>query len=170
MAGPSSIGVADTYTWNAYAFGGTGTVSYQWKYENVGSSTWNSLGTYAYQQRYVDGSTPDFIMRVRMIAGSDTISRDTLVDVNPITSIDLFGPTWVHAGQVCHWTATPTGGDAPYIYSWVGGSVVDTTSDPDTYGVYVLEHFYVDVTVTAANGSEAYTSQEIFVDESGPGC
>jgi len=61
------------------------------------------------------------------------------------------------------------GGTAPYIYEWQG-SVVDTTDSADTYGVYVLDHFWVSVSVTAANGGYASTSLEVIVDEGGPGC
>jgi hypothetical protein len=50
------------------------------------------------------------------------------------------------------------------------GSVVDTTDAPDSYGVYVTENFWLRVTVTAANGSQDSTKEEIYVDESGPGC
>lgn len=92
------------------------------------------------------------------------------VESNSITSVDISGPTWVHANQVCHWTATPSGGTGPYTYDWMSGAVMNTANGPDTYGVQVLEHFFVKVTVTAANGSRASASQEITVDEGGPGC
>jgi len=36
---------------------------------------------------------------------------------NPI-SITITGPTLVAGGRTCHWTANPSGGVAPYTYSW----------------------------------------------------
>ena len=87
-----------------------------------------------------------------------------------MTSVEISGPTWVHANQTCGWTATPTGGTGPYTYSWMSGSVVDNSSGPSTYRVQVLERFNVTVTVTSADGSQVSASQEITVDEGGPGC
>jgi uncharacterized protein DUF6600/FecR-like protein len=92
------------------------------------------------------------------------------VEINPITSVAISGPTWVHSNQICHWTATPTGGTGPYIYDWMSGNVVDTTSSPGTYSVHIREHFFVKVTVTSANGTQVSGSQEITVDEAGPDC
>jgi hypothetical protein len=40
----------------------------------------------------------------------------------------------------------------------------------DTFGVYVLENFSVDVTVTDANGAVGSNSLYVYVDESAPGC
>jgi hypothetical protein len=175
VSGPSTIGAPDTYEWDAYAFGGTGSQNYQWKYKNDGSSTWNSLGTYAYQARYVDGSTPDFTMRVIITSGSDTVVKDTSVDVNFITSVGLTGTSWVHPWITCSWTATPEGGTPPYIYEWTGSpeslNAVDTTSGPDTFYSTAGDYsFWITVTVTAANGGQGYTYQEVTVDEGGPGC
>jgi hypothetical protein len=113
VLGPNSIGVTDTYEWDAGVYGGTGSNGYQWKYEIAGSSTWTSLGTSAYAQLLVQNTDADFTVRAIVSSGGNTDTNDLPVDVNPITSIDLGGPTWVHPGQVCHWTATPTGGNTP---------------------------------------------------------
>jgi hypothetical protein len=168
VSGPDSIGIASTYAWDANATGGTGTYGYQWKYKNDGSSTWTSLGTSASQSRAIDNSNPTFTIRVIITSGSDTTIHDKWVIVDippPLTGVDISGPDWVHAGQVCHWTATPAGGSAPFTYEWDGGG-----DDSDTYGVYVLENFSVGVTVTDANGAHEYNSMYVSVDEGGPGC
>jgi hypothetical protein len=171
LSGPSSIGVTDTYEWNATTYGGTGSKSYQWAYQNVGSSTWTSLGTYSYQDRLVYDTTTDFTIRVTVTtSGSDTASQDLFVDVNPITSLDLSGTSWTHPGIICTWTATPTGGDSPYTYEWPG-NVVHTTDGPDTWSWYTSEGWFrISVTVTAANGSQASNLLDVYIDEGGPGC
>ncbi|HUL04048.1 MAG TPA: S8 family serine peptidase [Gemmatimonadales bacterium] len=168
--GPSDIGTAGTYEWRAWPKAGTGSYSYQWAYKNAGSSTWNSLGTSISQTRYVDTSNSSFTIRVKVVSGSDTVTDSVSVGINPVTNLDLSGPTWVHGNQVCHWTATPTGGTPPYVYNWQSGAAVDTTSGADTYGVYVLDHMWVDVSVTAANGAEASSSVEVYVEDGAPGC
>jgi hypothetical protein len=172
LSGPSSVAPPATYTWFASPGGGNGSYTYQWQYKNAGSSSWTSLGTGQAQDRTFTGSTSDFTMKVTVTSGGYTRSRAVDVTAYPaLTSIDLSGTSWVHPGIVCQWTATPDGGDPPYIYDWQSGSVVDTTmSGSDTYGVYVLEHFWVSVTVTATNGSQASTSQEVIVEEGAPGC
>lgn len=151
VSGPTSISVAGTSAWDAYAFAGTGSYSYQWKYKNDGSSTWNSLGTSASQTRYADADSSDFTMRAIIVSGSDTVVQDILVDVNIISGVDIGGPSWVHEGVTCSWTASPAGGTPPYSYAWDGGG------DSDTYYQYVLEHFWVGVTVTDVNGGKHTT-------------
>jgi hypothetical protein len=165
VSGPNDIGVADTYLWTAQTFGGNGSYTYQWKYQNSGSGTWTSLGTSATQTRGIGSDTLPFTLRAIVTSGGETDTSNLLVNVDIISGVDISGPTWVHPGQVCSWTATPTGGTQPYSYAWDGGG-----DDSDTFGVYVLESLSVGVTVYAANGGQTYSSVEVYVDESGAGC
>ena len=129
----------------------------------------NDRMNYSYQDRDVS-SAPNFTMRVTITSGSNTVSRDLFVEWNPVTSVDLSGTSWIHPGSICTWTATPTGGNPPYTYEWPG-SVVHTTDGPDAWSWYTSEgSFLVSVTVTAANGSQAFNSQDVYVEEGAPGC
>ena len=95
--------------------------------------------------------------------------------MSPITSIGLTGTNWVHPWITCSWTASPEGGSPPYIYEWTGSpeslNAVDTTDGPDTFHSTAGKYsFWIRVTVTAANGSQDSTRQEVTVDEGGPEC
>jgi hypothetical protein len=89
------------------------------------------------------------------------------VDPGPITNVDIIGPDFVDPNQVCHWSAAPTGGTPPYTYDWDNGG-----DGSNTYYVYVLESFWVGVTVTDAHGSQGYKSMYVYAppDEGGPRC
>jgi hypothetical protein len=93
VTGPTVIQIAGNYTWTASVSGGTGSYSYQWDYQNAGSSNWISLGTGPSQDRYVDGSTPNFTLRATVTSGSQTQAPAINVYWNAVTGVRVAGPT-----------------------------------------------------------------------------
>jgi len=80
VSGPSSITTAGTYTWTANPSYGTPPYTYQWQYRNVGSQTWNSLGTGQSQSRSIASGTPSFDIQVTMSWASGGGWADMSVD------------------------------------------------------------------------------------------
>ena len=180
VSGPTSIGTAGTYTWTANATDGTGTYTYQWQYSNDGGYSWTQLGTGQTQSRYVDSTTPDFLIQSTVNSGvlsrSSSPARCCAVTWASIRSVGLSGPTSVGTNWQCSWTGSVAGGTPPFIYSWKdswdGASQVDTTSaSSDTFTddtPDAAEQYEIDLNV-----SDAYPSSEfnqIFVSSYGSGC
>lgn len=56
ISGPHSLDSGEKGTWYANPVYGSGSYSYQWYYQNVGSSTWNTGGTSSSYSRYFNNS------------------------------------------------------------------------------------------------------------------
>lgn len=56
ISGPNSLDSGEMGMWTAHPANGSGGYSYQWYYQNVGSSTWNTGGTSSSYSRYFNNS------------------------------------------------------------------------------------------------------------------
>ncbi|HEX6371931.1 MAG TPA: S8 family serine peptidase [Longimicrobium sp.] len=118
ITGPSSISTPGTSTWQANASGGDGTFTYAWEYR-VQGGTWSTVGSGSSYSRAVATSDPDFELRVTVTSAGLTATDTHLVDVIPTPPPvpTISGPTLVSAGTHT-WTASSTGGDGTFSYSW----------------------------------------------------
>lgn len=76
LTGPDSIEVSGTYTWRAYASGGTGSYTYQWYYRPPSGSE-QAVGTnsFRYARSVTYGSPGYFRIRVLVTSGTASVSR-----------------------------------------------------------------------------------------------
>lgn len=87
----------------------------------------------------------------------------------PPLGVSIDGPTEARPHATCSWTANVSGGTGPYSYSWTvdggfGGSSYEATY---TNGGWL---FYVQVSVTAANGAQGSATKAVSVSSGAPIC
>ncbi len=125
---------ATSYTWT-FPSGWTGTSTSN----SINATSGNTSGTISVTANSVCGSSPASTMpvTVRLISGT-----------SQVTNVTCFG------GNNGSATITPSGGTAPYTYSWApsGGSLATATNL--TVGVYTA-------TITDANGCRSTTSVNV---------
>jgi hypothetical protein len=174
-----SVVAPGTHPYYANRTGGTGSYTYQWNYQNAGSSNWIALGTGQLQDRSVDASTPSFTIRVTVTSGSLTKAATFDVRVTTVTGVSIDGPTLVWIGQACTWVGAVATGTPPLIFQWdVDGQgnqnpvQVDTTSASSDNFSYqansVANPFTISLTVTDAAGASGFTW--LGVNPAGYGC
>ena len=174
-----SLVAPGTHPYYANRTGGTGSYTYQWDYQNAGSSNWIALGTGQSQDRNVDASTPNFTIRVTVTSGSLTKAATFAVRVSTVTGVSIDGPTLVWIGGACTWLGAVATGAPPLIFRWdVDGQgnqnpvQVDTTgnsSDSFSYNANsVANPFTISLTVTDAAGASGFTW--LGVNPAGYGC
>src|ERR1041384_2217092 len=120
ITGNTSITTAGTYTWLANASGGNGTYTYNWEYR-VGTAAWTSVGTGSSDSRALSAGNPGFGLRVTVTPNGSSASDTHLVSVNiPATTLSaaVTGDDYLINGQVGYWSASVSGGSAPYTYQW----------------------------------------------------
>jgi hypothetical protein len=158
VGGPATITQAGVHTWSAYADGGIGNYSYQWWYMEWGTSTWVPLGTGQTQDRYVDGQTLPFYIDVTITSGSQT--QDSYIWVSwSSLSVGISAPIRMRPDVVCWATATAQAGTPPYTYDWSTGA---SGSSAQFMGGSIS------VTVTDADGTQAFASAYSEIDENTP--
>jgi hypothetical protein len=145
-----------------------GSYVYQWQYSNDGGSSWNALGTGQSQDRYVDGSTPNFLIRTIVTSGSLSRASSPMQCCSVFfdqISVGISGPSTVPQYTTCEWSAYVNGGVPPYTYSWG-----PDPGDGDTYAYASTDfNFAVSVYVTDAYGASASAGMGVNVYGSGCG-
>lgn len=89
-------------------------------------------------------------------------------DLTPL-SVSISGPSRVRTNVTCTWTASVSGGTAPYTYQWLGGygGYYDLAQ---SYQAYFPSTDGLSVIVEDANGQTAQGNLGVFASPSGPTC
>jgi subtilisin family serine protease len=169
ITGPTAIGTAGTYTWQANASGGTGSYTYSWEYRTQGSTTWTAVGSGASYSRTVGTSDADFELRVTVTSGGVSASDTHLVDVGATPlSVTITGPGLIYSGRSGTWTANPSGGTGTYTYQWQYRNEGSTTwvngATTKSYTRTGYGTFYLLVIVTSGGVSVTSAERVVWVE------
>ncbi len=160
-ASPASVETGQNVTWTATATGGTGVYSYIWTGDSSLAST-NSSVVKLYSTAGIKNAS------VQIISGSDSITKNCAVTVttpppppptgggNPLSVSCSASPGVADIGQNTSWSATATGGDGTYAYSWSGNDGLSSSDQniSKNYGSAGTKNG----TVTVTSGTETVTS------------
>lgn len=118
MTGPDELTTFQTGTWVANYTGGTGTVSYQWWKKDVGSSTWQSIGTGSSVSTTMS-DFEGFYIKLRVTRGTEFVEDSRWIS-NSDYGFDVIitGPGFLNYKEFGTWTANVTNGNPPYSYQW----------------------------------------------------
>jgi len=89
-------------------------------------------------------------------------------DLTPL-SVSISGPSHVRTNVTCTWTASVSGGTAPYTYDWVGG-YGGYYNLAQSYQAYFPSTDGLSVIVEDANGQIAQGNLGVFASPAGPLC
>jgi subtilisin family serine protease len=167
ITGPSAIGTAGSYTWQASASGGDGTYTYSWQYRPQGGTTWTTVGTGASYTRSVALSDADFELQVTVTSGGQTATDTHAVDIGAL-AVTITGPFLIYSSRIGTWTANPTGGDGTYTYQWQYRLSTSTTwtnvATTKSYSRTGSSDFVLRVIVTSAGASVTSAERHVVVE------
>jgi len=115
---PSSTTTNSSVTFYATPTGGSGSYKYLWSGVCTGTDaictkTFKSAGTYTATVKVTDSAS-----KTATASASATVKNSSSSSPLSVTTSVL--PTTIVTGRSVYFTATPTGGKAPYTYSWSG--------------------------------------------------
>ena len=154
---PPTPSVGESVTFVATVDGGTPTYSYDWAF---GDGFTSSLGP-TVSHTYVSSGSFTVSLTVRDSAGHVT-NRDKPISISAELSVDFtFSPPRPQVYELVSFSATVSGGIAPYTYTWdfgdltrgTGASVSHTYASPATYTVQL--------TVSDSAGHESSRSKPV---------
>ncbi len=152
----------NTITLTASASGGTGSYSYQW-YESGSAISGATSSTYS--ASFSASGTYDFYVAVTDGAGytvdsstlAQTVNSDpTVAASSNVSSADV--------GYPIEFSASPSGGTAPYTYSWTIGGTQESTSQDFSYSFSSAGSYTVEVTVTDSVGQSYSASVTVTIN------
>ncbi len=91
----------------------------------------------------------------------------------PPLSVSITGPSKVKPSATCLWTATPTGGAAPYTYAWYVNSVPVSNGSPYPQELIYQNGgtgFTISVHVTDSQGSSGDQAKSVTVSATAQNC
>jgi len=174
ISGPTAPLTGGNLQWTANPSGGTSGYTYQWQYQNAGSSIWNPLGAAQSQSMYVNGAGPDFTLHVAVGSNGQHGSATAFISAPPY--IEISGPgyvptkgtyqfptTWLHLGgtptftwreRFCT-TESPSSCASWITVSNVGSTYTRTLSHDCTGGGSKNFQFHV-VAVSGSRSAQDY--------------
>lgn len=169
ITGPTSITIADQYTWTAQAAGGDANspFTYLWEYRPVGGS-WTAVGSGRAYSRALSSGNPSFSLRVT--ATSAGRSNTSMVDItvasvlDPKLSVGIDGPGIIEESGTYTWRAKTSGGTPPLTYRWqycTGSRCWDVGVNGDTYTTSVVTgdpNFTLELSVSSSSGIQTKTA------------
>lgn len=116
---PPSGAIGSSFTWSAYATGGTGSYTYSWAGDE-GLTGASQTVTKSYATAGAKNGT------VVITSGSESILRSCAVTVTTTTTETPFdgmcavSPATASVGETVQWSSSASGGTGTYAYSWSG--------------------------------------------------
>jgi PKD repeat protein len=159
---PTTGTVGSTVTCTASASGGIPPITFTWTgtggtpSSGTGSSfstTYNVKGSYTISVSATDSATPT--------PNTATASNSITITPLPLAVGFIFSPTSPTAGSPVTFTATSTGGTAPYLFAWRFDDGSIATGNPVTHTYLSTGPFVVTVNVTDANSILATSSHSL---------
>jgi len=151
--------VGEAVNFSATAAGGTPPYSYSWTFGDGGSGTvrdvshtYASVGTFNVTLRVTDSAA-----HVRIISKSVTVTPRLAAD---FTS----SPTDPVVVEDVNFTATATGGTAPYTYEWTFGDASSGSGSPVTHDYATEGRFSVKLTVSDSAGHAVTVTKNVTVN------
>ncbi len=166
VSGPTSGTVGTLVTFTASPSGGTSPYTFSW---NFGDGTGNvATGTTASASHTytVKGTYPVKVNATD--ANGKLASASTSITIAPLPlTVTVSGPTSGTVGTAVTFTASPSGGTAPYTFSWNfgdgTGNVATGTTNTASHTYTVKGTYTVKVNATDANGKLASASASITI-------
>jgi len=161
---PTSPAAGQPVTFTASVSGGTTPYTYSWGFGDSGTGS-GASPTHSYQ---ADGPY-DVILTVADANGNTARTSRTIKvtgqqqSQSPLTVTFTFSPSSPEEGQPVTFTASVSGGTAPYTFNWSFGDGHAGTGNPSTHTYASSGRFAVAVTATDANGTITSSSQNITV-------
>ena len=154
---PSSAQTGNTVTWGATASGGNGSYTYSWTGSEALLGSGNSVS-----KTYSTAGIKNGI--VAITSGVQTISKLCTVTItapNPVdqtlTGSCSVNPTSVNIGGYLNWSATASGGNGSYTYSWTGSDAFIANGSTASKSYSTAGTKTGSVVITSGNQSVVYT-------------
>jgi len=161
---PTSPAAGQPVTFTASVSGGTTPYTYSWSFGDSGTGS-GASPTHSYQAT----GPYDVILTVADANGNTARTSRTIKVTGqqqtqpPLTVTFTFSPSSPEEGQPVTFTASGSGGTAPYTFNWIFGDGHSGTGNPSTHTYASSGRFAVAVTATDANGTITSSSQNITV-------
>src|SRR5207253_2119424 len=152
------VGVAVQFT--ATTTGGVGPFTFSWNFGdtttgtgNPASHSYSAAGTFSVTVTATDADS----------VSVTSAAQNLVVAARLSAAAFIFTPATPEVGISVQFTATTTGGVAPFTFSWIFGDTTTGTGNPVTHS-YAAGTFSVTVTGTDANGvSQTSAAQSVTV-------
>jgi len=155
-ASPNPANIGQSVTFASSASGGTGSYTYSWSGSCTGSSsscsnTFSTSGTKT-------GT-------VTVTSGNQTASANCSTFINPTLAVSCSAnPSSIETGQSVTFTASPSGGNGTYVYSWSGACTGSTQTCYMTFSSLGTKTATITVTSggqTASSSCSANVTQSV---------
>jgi PKD repeat protein len=154
----SSPVVGQTISFTGSASGGTSPYNYAWNFGDSSTGSGSSV-SHAYQTAGVF----TVVLTVTDAGGNVASATNTLTVASPVSASFTYSPSNPAALSSVQFTASATGGTAPYNYSWVFGDGTTGTGASVSHSYLLPGTYTVSLTVVDANGLSATASSTITV-------
>lgn len=108
------------------------------------------------------------VVNVNLNGVTGTLNVPIYNGVDP--TVSMSGINLAKPNQVCSYTATVSGGDAPYTYAWTATSPATGSASGNTWTGSSSGNYTLSVTVGDASGRTATASRNIVVLSGAPDC
>src|SRR5207245_2941397 len=151
-------GATATFTAAASGFP---TPSVQWQLSTDAGVTFTNIGGATSTSYSTSTGTNGNQYRAHFTNAAGSADTTATLTVNPNPTATISGPTSVCVGASAQLTANPSGGTAPYTYSWSPGGQTTASINPSTS---TAGSTLYTVTVTDSKGCTATASQTLTVN------
>src|SRR5207249_1297472 len=165
---PSSPQVGQTVSFSGSASGGVSPYSYSWSFGDGSTGTGSSV-THA----YVSTGSFTVVLTVRDSGSpqqTTTSQQSITISSAPpaLTASFTYSPSSPQAGQLVTFTASSSGGTAPYAYTWSFGDGSSGTGASATHTYNAAGTFNVVLTVNDSGSPQQTTSSQQSITVSSP--
>src|SRR2546425_9700121 len=148
---PATPEVGSTVTFTATTVGGSSPFSYLWTFgDGTTATTTTNIATHSYTTASTFSATVQVTDSLSHVATSP--AHNVVVAARLTAAAFTFTPASPEAGSPVQFTATTTGGVAPFTFSWSFGDATTGTGSPVSHSYSAAGTFSVSVTATDANG------------------
>ncbi|HEV2119762.1 MAG TPA: PKD domain-containing protein [Candidatus Bathyarchaeia archaeon] len=154
---PTTGTVGSAVSVSATATGGTSPYTFSWDFGDGSAVVMGATVSHTYTAKNT------FVVKVTVTdANSVTASNTASITVSPLAlATDFTFPATITPGAAASFTATTTGGTAPYTYAWTFGDGATGTGNPASHSYSSSGPFTVSVTATDANAKTATASHSV---------
>lgn len=163
IIGPNAIATGQLGTWRSYTQWDTTAYTYRWIVD--GQEVVGAVGN-TYSRTLSAGAHTIANVTIRADDSRDTAS----VNVKAFNGA-IAGPASVKPFASCSWSASASGGSAPYGFSWSApGGTGSTSWFEYQNGASNGESFTIQVGITDATGAQIWISRQVQVRTTAPQC